>query len=207
MPTQHRDSTMVDTPEVELSSYPSSDPFPTSSSHPLLGGSGSSSSGVTRDLYPPDDGETTQERPISPSFRKRRKSPGFSSTLRRYWKPIVLLSSPFFFLFIYSLIHPHVPGLPPLPKVKVQLGDSAADTDIIGAGAVAVQDDCVCGHTDEGDRLCRIYRKEGLEASRLLKTTGSRLRRVLQKARDGAKVKVGVLGGSGEFNTGLLLVR
>lgn len=188
----HRQPTVAHTPDLELSPYPNSDPYPSSSTHPLLGPS-SSSAHVSR---PPDNGDDHFDAGSIPSSRKRRRTSGVTHALRRYWKPLVLISSPFVLLFLYGLIHPHVPGLPPLPKVKVQLGDSTADTDVIHE--VLPLDDCVCGQTDEGDRLCKVYRKEGLRTSRLVRGTGSRVRRVLQKAREGEKLKIGVLGGSGE---------
>lgn len=194
MATTHRQPIPSPTPDYELSAYPSSDPYPTSSAHPLLDPSSSSAATHT---YPLDEGDELHGRRSPPlQSRKRRKTRDFSSGLKRYWKPLVLLSTPFLLLSLYGLVHPHIPGLPPLPRVKLQLGDSTADTDIVGAGIRL--DNCVCGHTDEGDRLCKVYRQEGLEASRLVKGTGNRLRKVLQKARDGVKVKVGVLGGSGE---------
>ena len=35
--------------------------------------------------------------------------------------------------------------------------------------------------------------------SRLIEGTGARMRKVLQKARNGEKIKIGVLGGSGKL--------
>ena len=61
------------------------------------------------------------------------------------------------------------------------------------------EDPCECGETEEGGRLCDIYRIAGLRASRVVEGTGARVRRVLQKAREGKGLKVGILGGSGEY--------
>lgn len=57
---------------------------------------------------------------------------------------------------------------------------------------------CTCGDTDEGRRQCDVYGVEGLERSRLVKGTGARVRRMLLRGREGHKLKIGVLGGSGE---------
>jgi hypothetical protein len=110
-------------------------------------------------------------------------------------------------VFIYSLVHPHVPGLPALPKVKVHIGTEDSVSSGAGAGAGVgglggnegcEEYGCICGSTDEGRRLCEVYRREGLAKSQLVKGSGARVRRVLQKARDGERIKVGILGGSGK---------
>jgi len=128
----------------------------------------------------------------------RRGSSTTRAVMRRWWKPLVALSTPFLFLMIYSAVHPHVPGLPPLPKVSIHSGYEAPHVpgrlDLIGAE----EDVCRCGETDAGQRLCDVYQREGLRLSRAVEVTGARVRRVLQKAREGEKLKVGILGGSGE---------
>nr|ODN87605.1 hypothetical protein L203_03384 [Cryptococcus depauperatus CBS 7841] len=110
----------------------------------------------------------------------------------RMWRIVAFMALPPLLLFLYSLIHPHVNGLPPLPKISITSGEVISEPfyeeDII--------QDCICGETDEGRRLCSLYHKEGLRNSRLIQGTGARVRRVLQKARDGEKITVGVLGGS-----------
>jgi len=128
----------------------------------------------------------------------RRGSSTTRAVMRRWWKPLVALSTPFLFLLIYSAVHPHVPGLPPLPKVSIHSGYESPHVpgrlDLIGAE----EDVCRCGETDAGQRLCDVYQREGLRLSRAVEVTGARVRRVLQKAREGEKLKVGILGGSGE---------
>jgi hypothetical protein len=184
------------TPDIELSPYPSSsypsEPGPSSSAHqPLLRPSGH---GLGLDYEAEADNEAVM--PI------RRTGPR-RNTLRRYWKPLLFVSLPFALVFLYSVIHPHVPGLPALPKVKVHFDNSGSGS---GSGASlstsgngrCEEHGCICGQTDEGKRLCEVYRPEGLVTSQLVKGSGARVRRMLQKARDGERVKVGVLGGSGE---------
>jgi hypothetical protein len=152
------------------------------SSHPLLNGS-------------PNLGtrhETRSSRYIRPTS---------AQVLKRWWKPLAALLSPFILLFIYAMVHPHVPGLPPLPTVSIHHGGSTSGEWV---GEVNIpQDVCNCGATDEGERLCSIYQPEGLRHSRAIEGSGARVRRVLQKAREGHALKIGVLGGSGEF-TGAL---
>jgi hypothetical protein len=168
------------TPEIELSPYPR--PYP---SEP------SSSTSPNQPLLRPDGyglGLTGEENDSdSMSIPARRH--GKRTSLRRYWKPLLFISIPFALVFLYSVIHPHVPGLPALPKVKVHLdhGDNEA---VEGGG-------CVCGQTNEGKRLCEVYRPEGLTKSQLVTGSGARVRRIIQKARDGERIKVGILGGSG----------
>jgi hypothetical protein len=117
---------------------------------------------------------------------------GKRNPLRRYYRPLLFISLPFALVFLYSIIHPHVPGLPALPRVKVHLDHG---NDLIASGG---EDGCLCGITDEGTRLCGVYRPEGLASSQLVKGSGARVRKMLQKARDGERLKVGILGGSGE---------
>jgi hypothetical protein len=158
------------TPEIELSPYPyPSDP--SSSSQPLL-----RPDGYGLGL---DERNTNTEEIMA--IRRPSK--------RKYWRPLLFISIPFALVFLYSVIHPHVPGLPALPRVKVHLDHGEMDS--VG------QDGCLCGQTDEGRRLCEVYRPEGLAKSQLVKGSGARVRRMMQKARDGERIKVGILGGSG----------
>jgi len=157
------------TPEIELSPYPyPSDP--SSSSQPLLHSEGYTS---------------LEERNTSTEEIMAIRRP----STRRYWRPLLFISIPFALVFLYSVIHPHVPGLPALPKVKIHLDHGEMDS--IG------QDGCLCGQTDEGRRLCEVYRPEGLAKSQLVRGSGARVKRMMQKARDGERIKVGILGGSG----------
>lgn len=160
------------TPEIELSPYPYPS-GPSSSSQPLL--------------RPDGYGLGLEERNTEEIMAIRRPSK------RKYWRPLLFISIPFALVFLYSLIHPHVPGLPALPKVKVHLDHGEMDS--IG------QDGCLCGQTDEGRRLCEVYRPEGIAKSQLVKGSGARVKRMMQKARDGERIKVGILGGSGTSQT------
>lgn len=154
-------------------------------------GSSSSRPLLSRDPSPPP----------SPSRRGRpypvasHGYPSIHSTYRRLWKPIVILSIPFLLVFLYSLVHPHVKGLPPLPKISITSGGAVSQPYY----EEKIVQDCICGATDEGKRLCSLYHEEGLRNSRLIEGTGARIRKVLQKARNGEKIKIGVLGGSGKF--------
>jgi hypothetical protein len=160
------------TPEIELSPYPyPSDP--SSSSQPLL----------RPDGYGLGLGEQERNTNTEEIMAIRRPSK------RKYWRPLLFISIPFALVFLYSVIHPHVPGLPALPRVKVHLDHGEMDS--VG------QDGCLCGQTDEGRRLCEVYRPEGLAKSQLVKGSGARVKRMMQKARDGERIKVGILGGSG----------
>ncbi|WVN89227.1 uncharacterized protein L203_104445 [Cryptococcus depauperatus CBS 7841] len=88
----------------------------------------------------------------------------------RMWRIVAFMALPPLLLFLYSLIHPHVNGLPPLPKISITSGEVISEPfyeeDII--------QDCICGETDEGRRLCSLYHKEGLRNSRLIQGTGAR---------------------------------
>ena len=183
------------TPEIELSPYPSSGGFQ-SASHPLLPHPSSSGSrnGRTEGLGFEYDRDTLEDDPPG-IHRPGGRYP--KNSLRRCWKPLLFISLPFALVFLYSLVHPHVPGLPALPKVKVHIGDDHSLSTGEGGGAGCEEYSCICGSTDEGRRLCEVYRKEGLEKSQLVRGSGARVRRVLQKARDGERIKVGILGGSG----------
>jgi hypothetical protein len=119
--------------------------------------------------------------------------------------PLLALSLPPLLLFLYALVHPHVPGLPALPKVSVHYGDSGYADGVggggVGAGVLYEEAEvrrCTCGETSEGARQCEVYGVDGLERSRLVKGTGARVRRMMLKGREGEKLKIGVLGGSGE---------
>jgi len=161
------------TPEIELSPYP----YP---SEP----SSSSSHSANQPLLRPDGyGLGLESNEDIMAIRRPGK--------RRYWRTLLFISLPFVLVFLYSVIHPHVPGLPALPKVKVHLDHGEMDS--VG------EDGCLCGQTDEGKRLCEVYRPEGLAKSQLVKGSGARAKRMMQKARDGERIKVGILGGSGSF--------
>lgn len=191
------------TPEIELSPYPSVEGFQ-SASHPLLPQPGPSSSRQNGGLGFEYDDSDSPNSSSSSSFHR----PGKRSTrnpLRRYWKPLLFISLPFALVFLYSVLHPHVPGLPALPKVKVHIDHGTDSPSGSGEGAGCEENSCICGQTDEGRRLCEVYRPEGLIKSQLVKGSGARVRRVLQKARDGERIKVGILGGSGESLTPNLL--
>lgn len=182
------------TPEIELSPYPTAEGFQ-SASHPLLpqpGGSSRHNGGLGFE-YSDESDTTILHRP----GKRYSKNP-----LRRYWKPLLFISLPFVLVFLYSVVHPHVPGLPALPKVKVHIdhGDETALSAGEGGGKCG-ENDCICGSTDEGKRLCEVYRPEGLVKSQLIRGSGARVRRVLQKARDGERIKVGILGGSGQLKS------
>lgn len=160
--------------------------------------------------------DTTDGRPLLASYPS---SPPSSPTIRhsytrrprrRWLKPLILLSLPPLFLFIYVLAHPLIPSLPPLPHIRIETGEAIASTpsssdpdfdlDPSSAPATVVisPDSCVCGATDRGKALCNVYQKAGLRASRIVQSSGARLRRVLAHARDGHDLRVGVLGGSGK---------
>ncbi|KAL1412111.1 hypothetical protein Q8F55_003110 [Vanrija albida] len=129
--------------------------------------------------YPPAQDESAHpllHPPSSPSPQPRRHH-----RRARYLRPLLLLGTPLLLLALYAALHPLVPALPPLPKVHL---DSGASTD------------CSCGATPEGARLCETYHPEGLRASRLVEGSGARVRRLLDRARKGDDVKIGVLGGS-----------
>jgi hypothetical protein len=142
------------------------------------------------DSYPP---ETSSSQPTSslldqgPPARRHQRPP----QLRRYWKPLAIIGVPLILILIYSAIHPHVEGLPALPAIHV--GDRPA-------AAAAGEHPCVCGSgSGEGARLCEAYGEPNLIASRLYEGSGARVRRMLAKAREGKAVKIGILGGSGEY--------
>lgn len=166
------------TPEIELSPYP----YPSESS--------SSSTSANQPLLRPDGyGLGLESHQEIMAIRRPGK--------RRYWRTLLFISLPFALVFLYSIIHPHVPGLPALPKVKVHLDHGEMDS--VGP------EGCLCGQTDEGRRLCEVYRPEGLAKSQLVKGSGARVKRMMQKARDGERIKVGILGGSGTLP--VLLIR
>ncbi|EIW71857.1 hypothetical protein TREMEDRAFT_38095 [Tremella mesenterica DSM 1558] len=132
------------------------------------------------------------EPPPSPSLLPETKwrRNGHHHRWRRWMTPVLALSTPFLLISIYAIVHPHVPGLPPLPHMS--LNGLKGQLDEISDGALG----CLCGATSEGERLCEVYDKEGLRASRLFEGSGARMRKVLRKARDGEPIKVGILGGS-----------
>ncbi|WWC71821.1 uncharacterized protein I206_105780 [Kwoniella pini CBS 10737] len=130
-----------------------------------------------------------------------KKYPKLYLILKKWWKPLFAISLPFLLLFIYAIINPHVKGLPPLPKVKVHFSDSDGTFNYGSPGVEKIYEEkivesCICGVTNEGKRICDLYHEEGLKNSRLVQGSGARIRRVLQKAREGGALKIGVLGGS-----------
>lgn len=174
----------TDEHEHELDAYGLPSAEASSSSHPLL--------------------SNGQAPPPPPPARRPRKSslyhrhPALYQAFKRWWKPLTALTLPFFLLFLYALVHPHVKGLPPLPKVHFSSGSANApvyEEEFVRS--------CTCGVTDAGRQLCSVYHEQGLEASRLVQGTGARIRKMLRKARDGEAVKIGVLGGSGESCSGV----
>lgn len=139
------------------------------------------------DSYPPETSSShatsslLEERPP-----RRHQRPAH---LRRYWKPLAIIGVPFLLLILYSAVHPHVEGLPPLPAIHV------------GNRPVAAQGEhpCVCGSgAGEGARVCDVYGETNLISSRLHEGSGARVRRMLAKAREGKSVRIGILGGSGK---------
>jgi hypothetical protein len=189
------------TPEIELSPYPTSsypsEPGPSSSSasQPLLRPSGHGL-GFEYEAEERNEGVSFTR---NGSRGESAMRPGKRNPMRRYWKPLLFVSIPFALVFLYSVIHPHVPGLPALPKVKVHFDDSESGSLSTSVnGGKCDENGCICGQTDEGRRLCEVYRPEGLVTSQLVRGSGARVRRMLQKAREGERIKVGVLGGSGE---------
>ncbi|WVQ80909.1 hypothetical protein IAT38_003016 [Cryptococcus sp. DSM 104549] len=140
---------------------------------------------------------STTSPPPSPSRRRRRltsahRFPTLYAAFKRWWKPITALLLPAFVLFLYALVHPHVKGLPPLPRISISHGGSVSQP----LYEEKIVQKCVCGQTEEGERLCGLYHEEGLRNTRLVQGTGARVRRMLQKAREGEALKIGVLGGS-----------
>jgi len=115
-------------------------------------------------------------------------------------RTLLLVLVPAVLVVGYSFLTPHFPEyLPPLPKVKIEHG--GANT-LEAPGEVHTEyfspSMCVCGETEVGKKLCDVYHQQGLQASRLVRTSGARTRRLLTKAREQQAIKIGVLGGSGE---------
>nr|XP_031858962.1 uncharacterized protein CI109_005630 [Kwoniella shandongensis]KAA5526034.1 hypothetical protein CI109_005630 [Kwoniella shandongensis] len=185
--------TAEDSDQLELSAYGSSTTAEASSStHPLL----SNGHGHNHDHVPSPPTTPSRRRKHSTSAIHRRY-PTLYLALKRWWKPLTAITLPFFLLFVYALVHPHVKGLPPLPKVHITSGS----TPYPPGGVEEIYEEkivhrCLCGATSEGERLCSIYHEEGLRSSRMVQGTGARMRRMLQKAREGGVMKIGVLGGS-----------
>ncbi|WVO16761.1 hypothetical protein L204_104445 [Cryptococcus depauperatus] len=88
----------------------------------------------------------------------------------RIWRIVAFMALPPLLLFLYSLIHPHVNGLPPLPKISITSGEVISELFY----EENIIQDCICGENDEGRRLCSLYHKEGLRNSRLIQGTGAR---------------------------------
>jgi hypothetical protein len=131
--------------------------------------------------------------------RKRRSS---ARRLFRLWRPLACIFTPIALVGLYSLLHPHVPALPPLPHVTITHGGSSS------APIIPPSSTCRCDAitdrtwtSDEAKRICDTYGKDALDRSRLYDGTGSRVRGVLNEAMDKRRpLKVGILGGSSEFS-------
>ncbi|GMK57298.1 hypothetical protein CspeluHIS016_0401320 [Cutaneotrichosporon spelunceum] len=142
--------------------------------------------------------------PSTPPGSPRPSNSGtFPHRPRRRWvRPLLILAIPSALVFLYIIVYPFIPGLPPPPRIRIETGDpipaSSAESSVEATSVpiVASWNACVCGVTDRGKALCDVYQKASLRASRITPSTGARLRRVLAKARDGEAIKVGVLGGS-----------
>jgi hypothetical protein len=141
----------------------------------------------------------TPSRP-SPYRSKRGQSTSYR-ILGRLWRPLICIFTPIVIVFIYGLIHPHIPALPPLPTVSISHGSSTFSSGLGGT-------ECGCGSRSlKGDakRICEVYGKKALERSRLFDGSGGRVRRVLSQAKNDKRVlKVGILGGSSELLTRVL---
>jgi hypothetical protein len=104
--------------------------------------------------------------------------------------PVLLLS------LIYGIIRGNAPDL--LPDLHL--------TDILAPIKLteSLSRRCVCGTDEgkrdtEGKRVCGVYGKDGLLRSRLHEGTGNRIKDFVRFARTGKRLKVGIMGGSGEF--------
>lgn len=136
--------------------------------------------------YAPSHPLLSNDTPAPPARRKRQ------TRSTRWWKPIAVISVPIVLILIYAVVHPHVPGLPALPRVVIQGSEPAR------VPYYSEDSECTCGHTREGERLCEVYHREALRSTRLVQGTGARIRRILLAAREGKALKIGILGGSGE---------
>lgn len=119
--------------------------------------------------------------------------------------PVLLLS------LIYGIIRGNAPDL--LPDLHLPGNIYGGKTD----DSVSLAERCICGaggSTDagangpggeegkgrtEGERICQVYGKQALMWSRLHEGTGNRLKSFIKRAKTGKKLKLGILGGSGEF--------
>jgi hypothetical protein len=108
--------------------------------------------------------------------------------------PVLLLS------LIYGIIRGNAPDLlPDLHLPEIIYGGK-------GDHSKSLAERCVCGGSQsgsgkertEGERVCEVYGKEGLLWSRLHEGTGNRIKGFVKQAKTGRKLKVGILGGSGE---------
>lgn len=148
----------------------------------------------------------------STSRLPRRPRPSRLAGARRalgvWWKAALALGLPVALIWAYGLLHPHVPGLPGLPTVKVETSSgkqiwsstSTGKDGRLGAQYAANEGEgntCRCGWTEAGKKLCELYHSESLLASRLHTGSEARLKRKLKKAREGQETfKIGLLGGS-----------
>ena len=106
--------------------------------------------------------------------------------------PVLLLS------LIYGIIRGNAPEL--LPDLHLPEIIYGGKTD----NFKSLAERCICGSGEggkertEGERVCEVYGKEGLGWSRLHEGTGNRIKGFVEQAKTGRKLKVGILGGSGE---------
>lgn len=132
--------------------------------------------------------------------RRRSASVGsgtFSRNSRRF--PLMLVGIIGVPVLLLSLIYGVLRGNAPEYLPDLHLPDILAPIKLTESLAQR----CVCG-TDEGEkdtegkRVCEVYGKDGLLRSRLHEGTGSRIKEFIRKAKKGGKLKIGIMGGSGE---------
>lgn len=165
-----------------------------------------------------NDGSTTPPPPVSPRRAGFPRHKGYGrSRLRRLIKPLMILAVPPLLVLLYAFVHPLL-DLPPLPKVSIEAGgkswsssSGSSDSHIAVPqeedqaiadempDALQASSSCICGATERGKELCDVYQKTGLRSSALHRGSGARIRHLLARARDGEDIKIGILGGSGEY--------
>jgi hypothetical protein len=148
-------------------------------------------------------GDTPPQTPTRAAARRPRRL-----WLRRWVRPLLIVLIPVLLVVGYAYLNPHFSYLPPLPKVTIEHGSkTAASVEDIAHYDPSDPDEpgkyftpalCLCGKTPVGQQLCDVYHQQGLQASRLVQSSGARARRLLTKAQEGQPIKIGVLGGSGE---------
>lgn len=170
MPLITRDPVTKDDQPYELSSYGLlASSIVSSNTHPLL------------------DEEDVSFRAPSPLSTAKRRGLTVSRQAMRWLRPLTLLIIPLI-LVIITTFHPDVR----LPRIVIQYPSTLETT-------YPEDSECTCPNTREGGRLCSVYRPETLRSTQLVRGTGARMRRMLQKAKDGKPLKVGLLGGSGKL--------